>query len=418
MTLHSHAAAEEALVASPAPHLPAKASSATVTSLFLPARPTGATLRPPHRRVSLRAMSFLVAVVLPVAVAAAYYLAIAADQYVAEFRMNLRTVDAPRIEPLLLFAGDAARGTATPESQIVTQFIASRAIIDELDPKLDLRRLFSSPEADWWSRLWLPTSIEQLVYYWQNQVDPFYDTSTGTIIVRARAFAPDDALRLAQAIVASSERLINDLSVRARHDGLGYAEAEVATAETRLKTALAAIREFRDREGMIDPGKTADANATLATKLRDDLLKANSELATLKTYMRDDAPPVRVLKARIRSLDTQLRTLAREMTASAAPQTTGLPAAPALSLELGSYETLDAERKFAEAAYQHALEALDRARDNADRQHIYIESFVPPSLPQTSLYPRRWRSLGTVALIAFAIWAIGGLSVQSIRDHL
>jgi capsular polysaccharide transport system permease protein len=169
---------------------------------------------------------------------------------------------------------------------------------------------------------------------------------------------------------------------------------------------------------MIDPGKTAEANATLATKLRDDLLKANSELATLKTYMRDDAPPVRVLKARIRSLDTQLRTLAREMTASAAPQTTGLPAAPALSQELGSYETLDAERKFAEAAYQHALEALDRARDNADRQHIYIESFVPPSLPQTSLYPRRWRSLGTVALIAFAIWAIGGLAVQSIRDHL
>jgi capsular polysaccharide transport system permease protein len=91
---------------------------------------------------------------------------------------------------------------------------------------------------------------------------------------------------------------------------------------------------------------------------------------------------------------------------------------PALSQELGSYEALDAERKFAEAAYQHALEGLDRARDNADRQHIYVESFVPPSLPQESLYPYRWRSLGTVALVAFAIWAIGRLAVQSIRDHL
>ena len=88
---------------------------------------------------------------------------------------------------------------------------------------------------------------------------------------------------------------------------------------------------------MIDPGKIADANGTLATKLRDDLLKANSELATLKTYMRDDAPSVRVLRARIRSLDTQLHALAREMTASATPQTTGPPAAPTLSHELGSY---------------------------------------------------------------------------------
>jgi capsular polysaccharide transport system permease protein len=207
--------------------------------------------------------------------------------------------------------------------------------------------------------------------------------------------------------------------VRARRDALGRAEADVATAETRLKTALAAIREFRDSAGVIDPGKAADANTALATKLRDDLLRANSLLATLKAYMRDDAPPVRVLKARIRSLETQQRGLAHEMTASPASPPAAAPApSPALSQELGSYEALDAERKFAEAAYQHALEGLDRARDSADRQHIYIESFVPPSLPQASLYPRRWRALGTVALIAFAIWAIGSLAVQSIRDHL
>jgi capsular polysaccharide transport system permease protein len=402
----------------PAPpaQLPANVGSATVTPLFLPVRSRAASHQLPRRLVSLRALSFVIVVLLPVVAAGAYYLAIAADQYTAEFRMSLRTVDAPRVEPLLLFGGDTARTTAATESQIVTQFIASRTIVDELDPKLDLRRMFSPPAADWWSRLRLPTSIEHLVYYWQGQVDPFYDHSTGTIIVRVYAFAPDDALRLAQAIIGSSERLINDLSVRARRDALGYAETEVATAEARLKTALTAIRDFRDQEGLIDPGKAADANTTLTTKLRDDLLKANSELATLKAYMRDDAPAVRVLKARIRSLETQRRTLAREMTADAQPQTSA--PAPTLSHELGSYEALDAERKFAEAAYQHALEGLDRARDNADRQHIYVESFVPPSLPQMPLYPRRWRALGTVALIAFATWAIGGLAVQSIREHL
>jgi capsular polysaccharide transport system permease protein len=232
--------------------------------------------------------------------------------------------------------------------------------------------------------------------------------------VRARAFTPTDALALAQAIVGASEELINDLSARARHDALSYAESEVASSETRLTKALAAIRQFRDREGMIDPAKAADANATLATKLRDDLLKANSQLATLKALVREDTPVIRVLKARIRALETEQHNLAREMTTSSATPSD----APALSQELGSYEALDAERKFAEAAYQHALESLDRARDNADRQHIYVESFVPPSLPQASLYPHRWRSLGTVALVAFAIWAIGGLAVQSIRDHL
>ncbi|MBV8776266.1 MAG: hypothetical protein JO258_03625, partial [Alphaproteobacteria bacterium] len=140
------------------------------------------------------------------------------------------------------------------------------------------------------------------------------------------------------------------------------------------------------------------------------------ELATLKAYMHDDAPGVRVIKARIRSLEAQQRSLAREMT-GASPMA-GAAAAPALSQTLGSYEPLDAERRFAEAAYQHALQGLDRARENADRQHVYIESFVPPSLPQTALYPRRWRDVGAVALVALAVWAIGLLALQSIREHL
>ena len=405
--------------AAAAPHLPAGSAGGTVTPLFLSPQISPAVAGRGHFRLSLQMLSFLVVVVLPAIAAAIYYFAIAADQYVAEFRMSLRTVDAPRIEPLVLFGGDAGRTSAATESQIVTQFIASRAIVDELDPKLDLRRMFAPPGADWWARLWLPATSEQLVYYWRNEVDPFYDISTGTIVVRVRAFAPGDALQLAQAVVASSEQLINDLSARARHDALDYAEADVASAEARLKTALGAIRDFRDKEGMIDPGQTASADATLATKLRDDLLKANSELATLRAYMHDDAPPIRVLKARIKSLEAQQRILAHEMTASTpATPSPAAPSPPVLSRELDSYEALDAERKFAETAYQHALEGLDRARDNADRQHIYIESFVPPSLPESSLYPHRWRSLGTVGLIAFAIWAIGGLVLQSIREHI
>ena len=129
--------------------------------------------------------------------------------------------------------------------------------------------------------------------------------------------------------------------------------------------------------------------------------------------MHDDAPTVKVLRARIRSLEAQRRSLAREMTGRGQPA----PAAT-LSQALDSYEELESDRKFAEATYQHALQALDQARANADRQHVFIASFVPPSLPEDPLYPRRWRALGVVALFAFALWGIGSLAAQSIRDHL
>ena len=350
---------------------------------------------------------------LPFAIAAIYYLAIAANQYVAEFRMSLRRVDAPQIEPALFLGGDLMHGAAAAESQIVAQYIASRAIVDELDPALDLRTLFSPQAADWVGApavagidrgSWCATGTGRSTRSMTHRPAP---SSSGC--ARLRRPTPSGWRR------RSSPRRKSWLTICRLGRGATRSATprqEIASAEQRLTVALEKIREFRDKSGLIDPGKAADATAQLATKLRDDLLKANSQLATLKTYMHDDAPPVRVLKARIHALETQERGLAHEMTA------TTQPATPPLSQTLGSYDTLEAERKFAEAAYQHALEALDHARDNADRQQIYIASFVPPSLPEQALYPHRWRSLGIVGLIAFAVWAIGSLAVQSVRDHL
>jgi capsular polysaccharide transport system permease protein len=364
------------------------------------------------RGLSLRTGSFVAMVLLPIAMAGAYYFLIAADQYVAEFRFSLSTADKPRLDALSLLTGNSSHSPAALEAQIVVQYMTSRAIVDELDPAIDLRRLFSRPDADWWARLPVPAPIETLVRYWKGQVDPFYDPASGTVSVRVRAFAPGEALRLAQAMVSASEKLVNDLSLRARRDTQRHAEMEVAQVEDRLKAVLGEIRAFRDREGLIDPGETAKASGLLAARVHDELVRANAELSTLKAYMNDDSPAVRVLNARIRSLETQRLAVARDMTD---PDKTR---AGTLSGLLGSYEQLESERKFAETAYQHALLGLDQARADADRQQVYIASFVPPSLPEEALYPRRWRSLGIVALVAFAVWAIGGLTVQSVRDHL
>jgi len=365
-----------------------------------------------HARLSPRSLSFAALVVMPIVIAAAYYFAVAADQYIAEFRFTLNTVDPPRFDPLSLFTGSATRSPAASEAQVLVQYMTSRAIVDEVGGSLDLRRLFAPPQADWWARLQRPASIEELVRYWQGQVDPSYDPANGTVTVRVRGFAPADALRLSQAIVAACEKLVNDLSLRARRDTLGHAEGELVQAESRLKAVLGDIRAFRDREGLIDPARTAEGTGLLATRLRDELVRTNAELSTLRAYMRDDAPSVKVLKARIRSLEAQRRGLAQEMTDPDSARS------DTLSSVLGAYEQLESERKFAEAAHQHALQSLDQARASADRQHVFIASFIPPSLPEESLYPRRWRSLGTVALIALALWGIGGLSVQSVRDHL
>jgi len=365
-----------------------------------------------RRRLPLLWLSFVMIVALPAAVAAVYYFLIAADQYVAEFRFALRSGEPVRNEPGALFQGNVAASPIGVDSFVVVQYLASRDIVDDLGRTLDLRQMFSRSEADWLTRLDAPVPIEELVRYWKNQVDAFYDPTNGTIVVRARAFTPQDALKLAEGILVSSERLVNELSARARRDALRSSEQEVRRAERRLKIVLARLREFRDKEGIIDPRKTADATVALAGQVREQIVRADTELSTLRHYMRPDAPSVKMLEARIQSLESQRRSVESEVTDSEKTRS------EALSRVMGSYEQLDSERTFAEKAYQHALEALDRSRLNADRQQVYIADFVQPSLPEEALYPRRLRSLGTVFAIGLVAWAIGGVTIRSVRDHL
>jgi capsular polysaccharide transport system permease protein len=370
------------------------------------------TVARPRRRSRLGWFSFMIIVAVPAAIAATYYFLVAADQYVAEFRFALRSAEPERHDPALFLQESIAPSVMGLDSYVVVQYLASRAIIDDLSATLDLRQMFSRSEADWPARLDLPVSIEELVRYWKRQVDAFFDATNGTIVVRARAFTPQDALRLAEGILASSERLVNELSARARRDALQNAEEEVVRAEKRLKSALTRLREFRDKEGIIDPRKTADATVALAGRVRDELVRADTELSTLKHYMRDDAPSIKMLEARVQSLEAQRRAVESEVT------DTEKTRSEALSRVMGSYEQLESERTFAENTYQHALQALDRSRINADRQQVYLATFVRPTLPEESLYPRRLQSLAVATGVAFAVWMIGGFIVQSIRDHL
>ena len=366
----------------------------------------------PRPHPPLGVVAFVLMVALPMALGGIYYFFIAADQYVAEFRFGLRSAEPVRSDPGLLLQAGAAPSQIGLDSYVVVQYIASRAIVDDLSKTLDLQQMFSTARADWPARLHLPAPVEDLVTYWRGQVDAFFDPADGTIVVKARAFAPEDALKLAQGILVSSERLVNDLSARARSDALRDSENDVRQAERRLAAALVKLSDFRDQQGVVDPRKTADASAALDGRVRDDLVRANTELSTLKEYLQDDAPSLKLLEARIRALEAQRQAIESEVTDAAhAPS-------QALSRIMGSYEQLESERSFAESAYRHALEALDRARMNADRQHVYIADFVQPRLPEKALYPRRLRSLGIVFVIAFATWAIGCLTLRSVRDHL
>ena len=405
-------ASAEAEARHPAPSLPSHPAGRQLAPAAPEPEPLAGTRAARRVRVSPRLWSLMLVVVLPTIAAATYFLFVAADQYVAEFRFGLRASEPVRADAGVFLTGSPAPLQTMLDSYAVAQYIDSRAIIDDIVRTVDLRAMFATSAADWPARLQVPATIEEVVVYWRRQVDAFYDPMNGTIVVRAWGFTPSDALRLGQAILTSSERLVNDLSSRARRDAMGYAERDVEKAERRLGAALTRMRDYRDNKGLIDPYKNAEANTALVLRLREELARTSADLSTMRVYIRGDSPALRLLQGRIDSLKTQLGALDSEATGADATRS------PALSRVMGAYQELESERHFAETAYEHALEALDRARSNADRQRVYLADFVPPSLPEEALYPRRLRLIAIVFVAAFLAWAIGSLTVRSVRDHL
>jgi capsular polysaccharide transport system permease protein len=88
-----------------------------------------------------------------------------------------------------------------------------------------------------------------------------------------------------------------------------------------------------------------------------------------------------------------------------------------IAASLAKFETLSIREKLAEQMYTLARDGVERARQAAERQWVFLAVFVPPSLPDESIFPRRF-SFSVLAFLGLAVfWSIGAVTWASILDH-
>lgn len=368
------------------------------------------------RRPPLYLITFWLFVMLP-SIANALYLAfIASDQYVATTRFAVRTasqedfVDLPNSSGTQSPVGISTASVTGQDAYVVVAYIKSRTIIEDVSKTVDLYKIFRNPAADFWTRLGDDVKAEDLLDYWLKMVSASVDGPSGIVTVRVRAFAPEDSVTLASAIVAASEKLANDLSSRARGDLLAKAEEEVARAENRMKEALKAMQAYRDSVGYIDPVESATMTNKLLLELLGKKIELENEYFVIVRSASEDAPGVTPLKTAIKSIDEQIEKLKSTLTGDKAADQT-------ISASLVRFEELELERTFAEKALLSAQGALDRARRRVLRQAIYVSVFVPPGLPEESAYPQRLSMSLIMPVALIVIWGIFALLVATIEDH-
>jgi capsular polysaccharide transport system permease protein len=357
--------------------------------------------------------SFVVFVLAPSFACAVYLVFIASDQYVAEARFAVRAAQfesADSKSGSIQLSSSGLPVLAGQDAYVVSSYVRSPAIFADLPGSLDLRAIYSRPEADFWARLDPKASLEQLSDYWRAMVSTYVDGPSGVVTVKVRAFRPEDAEALGKAVVSASEALVNRLSERARRDAMGHAEEEVHRAEGLVLAALSDERAFRDRRGIIDPGSKATSTSTLLLQAMTQRIELQTTYEVDLRAMSATAPTVVALKSRLDAIDGQIANLKGELTGDSADTRT-------VSASIAEFETLETKRLFAEKLFSFSQDALERAKERAERQSLYVAVFVPPERPEEARYPERLAMSLLIPLGFLAIWGIFALIAAAIEDH-
>ncbi|MBX9926763.1 MAG: capsule biosynthesis protein [Hyphomicrobiaceae bacterium] len=350
--------------------------------------------------------AFVAVVVAPMAILAIYLALIASHVYESEAHFVVRSASGS--SGLGSIAGavqTTSFSRANDDTHSVNAYIMSRDAVERLTVENGLLEKLSRPGADFWQRFPRPferATREQLMKRLDDFISVGFDASTGIATLKVRAFDPHDAKEIATALTEHSEQLINKLNVRARADAIRFASEVVTKAEQRVETAQNKIADFRAAELVFDPGRQSAAAFELISALTGELAGQRAALAEAIATA-PNSPQISALKVRIGAFEKEIDTQRKFIVGGEG----------ALAPKLARYEQLSLERELATKALTSALLSLENARQDAQRQQLYLERIVSPGLPDQAAYPKRVLILlGTlfILLCTYAslkwLWAI------------
>jgi len=356
--------------------------------------------------------SLVATVAVPTILSAFYLFGVADDQYTSQVGFAVRSEEIT--SALGLLGGlSSLSGASSSDTDILYHFIRSQELVDKIDSRIDLRKIYSVPEYDPVFAFDPSGSIEDLTSYWGSMVRVLYDKGTGLIELRVHAFRPDDAQKIAQLIFDESSSMINELSAVARQDATRYARQELDLSTTRLSEARVALTEFRSRTQLIDPSANLQGQLGLLNSLQQQQAQAMIELSLLRETAQEGDPRINQAERRIAVIDTMMAEERRKFGVGGGEVGDGKD----YSTLVGEFERLSVEREFAERAYIAALTAYDNATAEAQRKSRYLAAYVGPTLAEDALYPQRIVLTSTIFGFALLIWGTAALVYYSVRDR-
>ncbi|RMD94510.1 MAG: capsule biosynthesis protein [Alphaproteobacteria bacterium] len=349
-------------------------------------------------------------VVLPTIIAGYYYFAIATPMYETNTEFVIQKADSPGASQL----GGLFRGTgfATSQDSITVQgYLQSRDAMLRLDQDMNFRRHFSDPAIDPLQRLDPNASMEDAYRLYRRVVKVGYDPTEG--VVKMRVIAPDPQLSVAfsEKLIEYAEEQVDKLTQRLREDQMRGAREAFKEAEAKMIAAQKKVQELQEKLGVFDPAAESGALLSQITAFETQLHQKRLELQQLLDNPRPNQARVDGVKGDIRRLEALVAELRAQMTDSGADSAS-------LAQVTGQLRLAETELQTRQLMMTQALQQLEAARMEANRQTRFLSMGVRPVAPDEATYPRALENT-VLALVVFAgIYLMLSLTASVLREQV
>lgn len=345
----------------------------------------------------------------PVMLLAVYLLIFSQPRYVSESQVAIKRasdIDSSSLNIGLLMG--ASNPSSAEDALYLKEYLHSPDLLKILDRQLDFKKAFGASGLDIFYHLSANATAEAFLDYYRHRIAIRYDNKNGLLTIETQGFTPQFALRFNQAVLKESERFINELSHHIARDQQAFAEGELEKARQRLDASKSALLAFQNRNQMLDPQASAVAASSAVNNLTEQKIRLETELRTLLTYLREDAPPVVTTKNTLASINAQIEKEKNNITA---------PEGDRLNRVAADFDELKSRVTFDTDLYQLALTAIEKTRVEAARKLKSLSVISSPQLAEESRYPETLYLLASGLLICCLLFGTLRLLLAIVDDH-
>lgn len=361
-----------------------------------------------HRswKKSLKLGSFLW-VVACFAIAALYFCVIVSDRYVSRAQLVVKQADQIKMLPDALSMLGIG-GSNHEDILIIQDYLESPDLLDKLDKELGLKAHYQSHSVDYFSRLPDNVSREEFIKYYRQHLSLHLDELSGVLTIELQAFDPAYGKRVVALMLQESDRFINKLGHQVALEQLAFVEKEVDRAYQRVQTEKAKVLDFQNNHHLISPESTSSARLGVVSQIEAQLAQQQAQLKQLQSYMKETAPAVVSVQARVDALTQQL---AQEQSRLTGADKDAMNEVTARYMDVQTQATLAAD------LYKTGLISLEQARVEAYRKLKHLLVISQPTLAEDAEYPRRLYNLLTTGVLLCLLYGLIVMGIATLREH-